>query len=157
MQDVETAWKYVRESNPQDLVTDLGALRMFDDFTWREALLSGSTQLRNAANLKTHLKYEHLLALRQVFYRLQELRNQYNAIIRVTSAYRDPETNNQVGGASASVHTKGWAVDFVVDGVNPNRVQKGLEHWGGGMSMSPKFTHLDIRDFYGEEKARWNW
>lgn len=54
---------------------------------------------------------------------LQELRNKYGKL-QITSGYRCPAHNKDVGGSTNSKHTKGQAADFYLDGFNnqSNRV-----------------------------------
>ena len=44
--------------------------------------------------------------------------------ITVTSAYRSPAVNAAVGGSPTSAHSKGLAVDFIVDGLSNSEVCK---------------------------------
>lgn len=82
--------------------------------------------------------------------RLQVVRDIVGKPIRITSGYRDPEHNRRVGGRPNSYHTKGMAVDFVVNGQSPRDTQKLLRGWSGGMGCYNGFTHLDIGP-----KRRW--
>ncbi len=74
--------------------------------------------------------------------------------IRVTSAYRDPISNRQVGGARNSRHMYGDAVDFSVTGLGIvdvfNRLKK--YHPKGGLAVGSGFVHLDLRP---GAPARW--
>ena len=62
---------------------------------------------------------------------------------------RCAEYNARVGGATASLHLKGYAADFTVAGLAPRQVQKILRpHLGkliGGLGEYPGFTHIDRR------------
>ncbi|MEO0538783.1 MAG: D-Ala-D-Ala carboxypeptidase family metallohydrolase [Cyanobacteria bacterium P01_A01_bin.123] len=76
--------------------------------------------------------------------------------ITVNSWYRDPVTNQRVGGASRSRHLSGDAVDFVVRGIHPSDVYKRLNPWWGnrgGLASSNTFTHIDARGY----RARWSY
>ena len=65
--------------------------------------------------------------------------------IRVTSWFRDPTSNREVGGASRSWHLTGLAVDFQVSGMTNTQVQSLLEPiWQGGLGLGGSFTHLDM-------------
>lgn len=61
--------------------------------------------------------------------------------LRVTSAYRSPEVNKKVGGASDSSHMKGTAVDFSVSG----KTGKDLATW----------FYENIADWPEIDKAIW--
>ena len=50
-----------------------------------------------------------------LIYRLQELRSLIAAPIHITSGYRDPTHNAEVGGVPNSKHLLGAAVDLTVD------------------------------------------
>ena len=76
--------------------------------------------------------------------------------IQVNSWYRDPATNAAVGGASASRHMQGDAVDFVVKGIPCHEVFRELDPWWrdrGGLASSSVFTHIDGRGY----RARWSY
>lgn len=56
---------------------------------------------------------EILERLRIVAARMEEVRAALGGKpIRVTSAYRSPAVNRAAGGAKASAHMEGWAIDF---------------------------------------------
>lgn len=77
---------------------------------------------------------------------LDEVRHLAGVPMVITSAYRDPEHNRRVGGASNSAHLRGTAVDVRVhDGrsrylIMAAAVQVGFRRIGVGNS----FIHLDV-------------
>ncbi len=76
--------------------------------------------------------------------------------ISVNSWYRDPATNEAVGGALYSRHMSGDAIDFVVAGLHSYTVYDNLNGWWGsqgGLASSSIFTHIDVRGYY----ARWSY
>ena len=90
---------------------------------------------------------------------LQVLRNYLHASIHITSGYRDPHYNKQVGGASSSQHMKGFAADITVKGYTPKAVHaviEGLIAQGkmkqGGLGLYKGWVHYDIRGVH----ARWH-
>ncbi len=86
--------------------------------------------------------------------KLQALRDALSKPITVTSGYRCPTHNKNVGGASQSRHMQGQAADIVVPGVSPAQVARAAERVGfGGIGIYAKqgFTHVDIGP-----RRRWN-
>lgn len=82
---------------------------------------------------------------------LQVIRNYFRSQIIITSGYRSPEHNQNVGGSTTSMHLCGMAADLVVVGLSPNEVQEGIERLmstgqiiDGGLGRYNTFTHYDI-------------
>jgi uncharacterized protein YcbK (DUF882 family) len=92
---------------------------------------------------------------------LQILRDKVKKPIKINSAYRCPNYNdNVVKGAKHSQHKFGKAADIVVSGMTPNEVHElvcEMVELGqlnfGGIGKYDTFTHLDIRD----KKSRWDY
>jgi uncharacterized protein YcbK (DUF882 family) len=57
---------------------------------------------------------------------LQALRDLFNRRVYVTSGFRPPVENEQVGGAPTSDHPHGLAADFEVEGLTPYEVYRQL-------------------------------
>jgi len=94
---------------------------------------------------------------------LQKIRNYVGKPIRINSAYRSPDYNdNIVKGAKKSQHKLGKAADITIDTFTPDEVVSIIENmltnemlggfYIGGLGSYNTFTHIDIRD----KKARWN-
>lgn len=86
-----------------------------------------------------------------LIYILEELRNYYESPVIITSGYRCPTHNDNVGGAKNSFHMKGMAADVKVKGVNPKDVYKHLcevydSHCGLGFIEYKTFVHIDVRE-----------
>ena len=94
---------------------------------------------------------------------LQKIRDHFGKPITITSGYRCATHNKNIGGASASYHTKGQAADIVVDGIAPAEVAKYAESIGVkgiGLYETAKdgyFVHIDTRTaksfWYGQAQA----
>lgn len=85
---------------------------------------------------------------------LQNIRDHFGSPMILSSAYRSPEHNANVGGEWNSRHTKGEAADIWIDGVDPLDVAKYAESIGVmGIGWYPNdgFTHIDTR----ENKSYW--
>lgn len=84
---------------------------------------------------------------------LEEIRVHFNAPVTVTSAYRCPTHNRNIGGATGSRHSKGDAADIVVKGVAPRAVAQYAESIGIlGIGLYETqadgyFVHIDTRDY----------
>ena len=61
---------------------------------------------------------------------LQPIREKLGKPMIITSGYRNSQVNKLVGGASNSGHTKGQAVDFVVNGMTPAKVCEFIKNSG---------------------------
>lgn len=83
--------------------------------------------------------------------KLQKLRDDMGAAIRLNSAYRCPAHNAAVGGEKNSIHMKGQATDIVIVSMSPDEVADGCEHFDG-LGRYDTFTHVDSRG----SKARWD-
>lgn len=83
--------------------------------------------------------------------RLQKLRDDMGASIKLNSAYRCPAHNKAVGGEPNSIHMRGQATDIVIQGMSPDEVADGCEHFDG-LGRYDTFTHVDSRG----SKARWD-
>lgn len=85
-------------------------------------------------------------------HRLQAVRDVLNRPITITSGYRTPQHNAAIPGAvQNSYHTRGMAADIVVEGMQPQDVQRFLSNWSGGLGGYTTHTHVDIRPY----TARW--
>jgi uncharacterized protein YcbK (DUF882 family) len=78
----------------------------------------------------------------------------------ITSGYRTPAYNRQIGGARASQHVEGRAADIRVAGVGVARLHStalALHEAGtiqlGGLGLYPRWVHVDVRP--GARLARW--
>ncbi|MBX2861171.1 MAG: DUF882 domain-containing protein [Vampirovibrio sp.] len=90
--------------------------------------------------------------LNRLAQRLQVVRDLLQKPVVITSGYRSPQHNQQIGGVSRSYHTQGMAADIVIPGLAAQEVQQFLLNWSGGLGCYSTHTHVDIRP----EKARWH-
>lgn len=94
---------------------------------------------------------------------LQKIRDHFKQPVTITSGYRCPTHNRNVGGATGSYHAKGQAADIVVRNVAPAEVAKFAESIGIlGIGLYETnydgyFVHVDTRDYksfwYGQGQA----
>lgn len=87
---------------------------------------------------------------------LQQLRDRLGRPVRVTSGYRSPAYNTQIGGAANSMHLYGRAADIQADGVRPEAVAALAEslmpdRGGIGLYVGQGFVHVDTR----AARTRW--
>lgn len=87
---------------------------------------------------------------------LDLIRIKWDGPIGVTSWYRPPAINREVGGVSNSQHLWGLAADIYPIGRDGIRFEQWLDSWwpyalGYGQSSGRGFTHVDLR----RNKARW--
>lgn len=85
---------------------------------------------------------------------LQKIRAHFGKAVTITSAYRTPTHNKNVGGTTYSQHLYGRAADIKVSGVSPSKVSAYAEELlsgKGGVGIYNTFTHIDVRT----SKSRW--
>lgn len=85
---------------------------------------------------------------------LQDMRDELEAPIHITSSYRCLKHNTLVGGAKRSQHLLGTAADIVVERCTPDFMYQWLDNkypdkYGMGRYIS--FVHIDVR----KRKGRW--
>jgi uncharacterized protein YcbK (DUF882 family) len=102
----------------------------------------------------------------EVFLQIQKLASQLQCIrdfirfpIKITSAYRCPSHNKEVGGVSNSQHVLGKASDIQVSDSSPEAIYQVIDtlaEYGhvlqGGLGLYNTFTHYDIR----KTRVRWD-
>ena len=135
-------------------------------FTFREFERSERAAELNIDNRIPELAEAHIVELVDIL--LDPLREAWGGPLVVTSGYRCPELNRDVGGSATSAHTAGWAADLVPDSDDPRGVQglvdfavewltaTGLpfdqlifEHVG-----SSKWLHIGIRNLKGAQRRQ---
>ncbi len=91
---------------------------------------------------------------------LERVREKLGGVpLDVNSWYRCPFWNHAVGGATDSMHMKGYAVDITVKTMTPGNVQKILRQYFGeagfikGFGIYKGFTHVDRRT---GTPSKWN-
>lgn len=91
--------------------------------------------------------------------KLEDLRNKYGGLIRVTSGYRCPSHNVAVGGVPNSAHSSGIAADIqpvakTLDELDKiyDIAYKMFDNIGDGRNKG--FIHLDVRPKKSDGKKR---
>ncbi len=87
------------------------------NFSMSELIHSDCAVKNNINNMPDIFALDNMLNL--VVYCLQPLRDKIAKPIIITSGFRNSLVNSLVGGVNNSQHTKGQAVDIVVDGMKP--------------------------------------
>lgn len=95
---------------------------------------------------------------------LQVIRDHFGKSVHISSGYRCPVHNKNVGGATGSRHGKGQAADIFIDGVKPKEIAQYAENMGIkgiGLYETSKdgfFVHVDTRTsksfWYGQAQAK---
>ena len=84
--------------------------KLSEHFTLGEFTKSGSHP--EVYNIPSHEAIENM---KRLCIWLEELRQRYNAPIRINSGYRSPQLNRAIGGVANSNHLTGCAVDIRVE------------------------------------------
>lgn len=95
---------------------------------------------------------------------VQKIRSHFGKPVKVSSGYRCPVHNKNVGGATGSRHGKGMAADIYIDGIAPAEIAKyaeGLGIKGIGLYETDEdghFVHVDTRTtksyWYGQAQKK---
>ena len=104
----------------------------------------------------THPEHRHVKVDDELVNKLQELRTELGQALIITSAYRCPERNEQVGGAEQSQHLKGTAADVILNNLNydiKEIADKAKEIGFTGIGLYNNFIHLDVRE---GRPAKWS-
>ncbi len=115
-------------------------------FTADEVFFRGARDAR--LNLNTdppRSLWPSLLAVTKV---ADEARHRIGRPLRINSAYRNAAYNRAIGGASASIHMRGGALDLSGSPVTLRRILREMRDEGlfrGGIGRYPTFTHVDVR------------
>lgn len=129
-------------------------------FTWAEATKNG-TRIPSQTNFGgTIIPAAQITGnIVKIAKELDKIRSEFgDKPISINSWYRDPVSNQAVGGVRNSQHLLGWAVDIQIQGYTPNTVAAKLtSSWRGGLGDSSAFTHLDLRHLMGWSSARWDY
>jgi hypothetical protein len=101
--------------------------------------------------------YEYIRLSPSLVNALEEIRERTGRPVTVTSGYRPPAYNREVGGVSNSCHIDGLAADIYCDGLTTDQLYDICEQVigkRGGVGYYPKsgFIHVDVRGY----EARWS-
>jgi len=85
----------------------------------------------------------------EIFKTFEGVRNLYGKPIRITSGYRCPKYNKQIGGARFSVHMWGLALDLHCDDINDMEYKAQLIRRVNpdvrmGLYYDDTFIHMDV-------------
>ena len=84
-------------------------------------LIQSETAIRhNINNMPDINSLDNMLDL--IYYCLQPIRDKIKKPMIITSGYRNSEVNKLVGGVANSQHTKGQAVDFIINGMTVEQI-----------------------------------
>ncbi len=101
--------------------------------------------------------YEYIRLSPSLVRALEEIRERAGRPVTVTSGYRPPAYNREIGGVSNSTHIDGLAADIYCDGLTTEQLHDICEQVigpRGGVGYYPKsgFIHVDLRGY----EARWS-
>jgi hypothetical protein len=115
-------------------------------FTAEEVFFRGARDARLQLNTDPPRSlWPSLLAVTRV---ADEARHRLGKPLKINSAYRSPAYNRAIGGASASIHVRGGALDLSGSPVTLRRILREMRDEGlfkGGIGRYPTFTHVDVR------------
>lgn len=121
------------------------------NFLMSELIYSDTAIKYNINNMPDINSLDNMLNL--IVYCLQPIRNKLKKPMIITSGYRCTEVNKLVGGVENSQHTKGQAVDFIVNGMTPYQIymhilNSNIEY--DQLILEPNWVHIS----YNKDKNR---
>lgn len=85
---------------------------------------------------------------------LQRMRWRIGRPLTITSGFRCPSHNEEIGGATASLHVFGMAADVQCSGLSPKQLADVADNCGaGGLGLYDRHLHVDVgkpRQWEGE-------
>lgn len=98
-------------------------MRLTPHFLLEEFTLSPTALAHGIDNTPTQ---QHMKNLRVTAEGMEEVRALFDAVITITSGYRNPKVNKLVGGVPTSAHALGFAADFHVQGFTDLQAAKRI-------------------------------
>lgn len=96
-------------------------------FSLEEFTLSSAALALGIENKPTP---EHIKNLQNLANQMEKVRELFNKVLEITSAYRNPQVNKAVGGVPNSAHALGYAADFHVHGMDDLAAAKVIRDSG---------------------------
>jgi hypothetical protein len=101
--------------------------------------------------------YEYIRLHPALVQALEDIRARAGSSVHVTSGYRPPAYNREVGGVSNSCHIDGLAADIYCEGLTTDQLHDiclSVIGKRGGVGYYPRsgFIHVDVRGY----EARWS-
>lgn len=110
-----------------------------------------------ASEFKCKCKCGKIYIAKELVEKLQELRDHFGKSITVSSGYRCPTHNKNIGSDNTSPHLLGIAADISVSGVPSEEVAIIAEQLGfdGIAFINDNYIHLDLkgRKWYADERT----
>ena len=98
------------------------------NFKMSELIYSNEAIKKNINNMPDTDSLDCMLEL--IASVLQPIRNAIKKPMIITSGYRSPKLNKIVGGKPNSQHLKGQAVDFIINGLEPEYIVNFIQGMG---------------------------
>lgn len=130
-------------------------MKLSKNLSLKEATRSQTATRKGISNEPT---IEHMTNLKRIAQKVfQPARDFFGVPIRVSSGYRSPELNKAIGGSSRSQHSKGEALDLIIEDRNmelffyiKNHLEFDQLIWEFGTDTEPDWVHVS----YSEGKNR---
>ena len=141
MKKLQTLQKEIEKQKGLRILTGVNNLQLAPNFNLREFGCKGGDNCCGGA-----VKFDP-----ELIRRLQKMRDELKAPIRIASGFRCPDYNKRVGGVTNSYHLRGQAVD-IKSNVPMERLYALAEKYfeDGGIGKYETFVHVDTGT-----KRRW--
>lgn len=120
-------------------------MQLTPHFLLEEFTLSSTALALGIQNKPTPAHLENLKALAK---KMEDVRALFDAVIEITSGYRNPQVNAAVGGVPNSAHALGLAADFHVHGTPdlaaPKRIRDSALKFDQLIYEKNRCIHLSV-------------
>jgi hypothetical protein len=130
-------------------------MQLSPSFKLSELIKSKTAKAKGIANVPDARIIENLKGLAQA---MEPFKAVFGDKITVNSGYRCPPLNSAIGGSETSAHCQGYAIDFVIEGMDATQIMRWLianypAPWDQAID-EPGWFHLGYKSPNGKNQRK---